>query len=168
MVGQTQSIFKTISLLMGAACLTGCLTPMGPSQVDQMTSCNHADMAKIKKNLVLAGYTIVHDDAETIQTDYKQVSGSGTRRNLQKISVVKLEDSLARFKVRVREDRIEPVKGSEERTSVVIGKNEKSTATAQSKTETTNYVPTSNEVDETYYEEHAAAYQNTKREVCGL
>jgi hypothetical protein len=124
-------------------------------------------MAKIKKNLVLAGYTIVQDDAETIQTDYKQVSGSGTRRDLQKINVVKIEDNLARFKVRVREDRIEPVKGSEERTSVVVGKNEKTAATAQSKTETTNYVPTSNEGDETYYQENAADYQNTRREVCG-
>ena len=113
---------KTLSLtVLGTAILvttaTGCLnlipglarTPMPDTQVADLTTCNTGDIATIKKNLVLAGYSVKNADGDTLETEFKQVDGYGTHKELEKITVVKVDGSKAKFRVRVREEGVQKV-----------------------------------------------------------
>jgi hypothetical protein len=160
---------KTFSLtVLGTAILvttaTGCLnlipglarTPMPETQVADLTTCNTGDMASIKKNLVLAGYSVKNADGDTLETEFKQVDGYGTQKELEKITVVKVDGAKAKFRVRVREEGMQKVE-----TGRVQDSQGRTVATDS------QLVGTQNETDEHYYNEARTQYEARKKNVCG-
>lgn len=147
-------------LALGA---TGCFglggfgrTPMPADQVGALTTCKGSDMASIKKNLMLSGYSIRSASDDAIETDFKQVSGYGTNKELQRVSIVKVDDKTARFHVRVKSEGVEKVE-----TGRVTTTSGKVVATDN------KLVHTENEEDEHYFNESRQLHEKTHREVCG-
>jgi len=142
---------------------TGCFglggfgrTPMPQQQVSELTTCKGADMTSIKKNLMLSGYAIRSASDETIETDYKQVSGYGTSKEMLRISIVKVDDKTARFHVRTKSEGVQKVETG------------RVTTTSGQVVATDNkLVHTENEQDEQYFNESRQLHEQTRREVCG-
>ncbi len=132
-------------------------TPLADAQVAQLTTCKTGDLAQIKKNLVLAGYSVTRADGDIVETDYKQVSqGYGSMKELEKISVVKVDDSTTKFKVKIRMDGKEKVETGE------IKDGNGRTIATNSRMENK-----SEESDEMYYEEARAQHEAKRKTVCG-
>lgn len=131
-------------------------TPMPANQVEELTVCKNADMAKIKKNLVLNGYSIRNETDELIETDFKQVDGRGTSKFSERISVVKVDDTKAKFNVRKKSEGVEKVETGQFKSS-----------NGQVLATDSQLVPTANEEDEQYYVEAKDQHEATRRKVCG-
>ena len=130
-------------------------TPMPDTQVADLTTCNSGDLASIKKNLVLAGYSVKSQDSDTLETEFKQVEGYSTQKELEKILVVK-DGSKAKFRVRVREEGVQKVE-----TGRVQDSQGRTVATDS------QLVGTQNETDEKYWNEGRQQYEARKKTVCG-
>jgi hypothetical protein len=157
-------LLAVFPLALLATTSTGCLnlipglarTPMPDDQVASLTTCNTGDLASIKKNLMLAGYSVKNADGDTLETEFKQVEGYGTSKELEKITVVKLDSSKAKFRVRVREEGVQKVE-----TGRVQDSQGRTVATDS------QLVGTQNETDEHYYKEAQPQYEKRKSTVCG-
>jgi hypothetical protein len=148
--------------------LTACVTPMGPGEIDDLTSCKGIGLPAIRKNLLLAGYDIQSQGEEDLTTGFKQVSGYGTSRGLQRITVVKIAENQFRFRVTLRSDSMQAIStGSttQKITTTTSGNSPKSTY--ENTNDQRQLVSTSNEGDQTYYVEHRGNYESTRHAVCG-
>jgi hypothetical protein len=134
----------------------GARTLMPETQVADLTTCTSGDLASIKKNLVLAGYSVKSQDNDMIETEFKQVDGYGTQKELEKIMVVK-DGQKAKFRVRVREEGVQKVE-----TGRVQDSQGRTVATDS------QLVSTQNEADEKYFNEARQQYEARKKNVCGL
>lgn len=158
------SLVRIASFLVLATSATGCMglmpgmsrTPMPATEVDALTVCKETDLAKIKKNLVLNGYAIRNASDDMIETDFKQVEGSGTSKFSERISVVKLDDGKAKFKVRVKHEGVEKVETGQMKSS-----------TGQVIATDSKLVSTENEEDEKYFAETRPNHEATHKSVCG-
>lgn len=130
--------------------------PLPANDVETLTVCKNADMAKIKKNLVLNGFTIRSQTDDVIETDFKQVDGRGTSKFSERISVVKVDEGKAKFKVRVKEQGMEKVETGQMKSS-----------TGQVLATDSKLVSTENEADQKYYADGKPEYEATRKSVCG-
>lgn len=131
-------------------------TPLPDAQISQLTTCKTGDLAKIKKNLVLAGYSVQRADGDLLETEYKQTDRLGDSKSFEKISVVRVDETTAKFKVKVRVDRREKVQTGEVKDS--MGRTVATGSTMEK---------TSDEDDTQYYEEARPQYEATRKMVCG-
>jgi hypothetical protein len=145
--------------------LGGCLHLLESSEVNRLTTCKNTDLKKIKKNLLLAGYEIKREDTESLTTDYKQVSGYGTDKSLQRITVVKLDDKDYKFNVRVKDKRVE--RNDQQYSNNNYGNKKKSGNTTNININMNQPIETENDYDQQYYKEHVGAYEQTHQQVCG-
>src|SRR5690606_33861384 len=146
------------------AVATACVTPMSASQIEDVTTCRNTTIAKIRKNLLLAGYEINEQTGEDVVTEWKQTGGYGKNKTLQRITVVKVDDGLFRFKVMKRSVSVE----REDQASFTTTKHNKN----RSKSETTGFsfgrdVERHSDYDQSYYTEYMGDYRSTQHEVCG-
>ncbi len=156
------SLLRRLLLVAGLFTFVGCVTPMAPSEIDSLTTCKNVPLEKIKKNLLLAGYGIEHATDSEIITDFKQGGG----RRWQRVTVIKMEDDLSKFKIRIRNESQESAPGGSSQTTVVSGSGKK--AKKQTYTTTENRTErVTNDVDQSYYQEYRAEYERTRAEVCG-
>lgn len=150
-------------VIMLAAAISACVHPMSAGEINELTTCpKGTTLAKVKKNLLLAGYGIQHEGDEEIITDYRQSGG----RSWSRITVIKMDDAV-RFKVRSRSESLESVPSS--RTSTTLGnsrdRNGKARDVIVTQEDRTERV--TNDRDLAYYIEHRAEHEGTKSEVCG-
>lgn len=153
--------FPLIVALMSL--LGACVHPMGAGEINELTTCKKGTtIAKVKKNLLLAGYGIQHASDEEIVTDYKQNGG----RNWSRITAIKMDDTV-KFKVRTRSESLESMPSSQTSTSFGNSNSRKNGRdnTIVTREERTERVQ--NDSDQAYYIEHRAQHENTKSEVCG-
>lgn len=143
-----------LALAMTAACRLP--APLPPEEVSNLTTCRTGDLGVIKKNLVLGGWSVERDDAETLETGFKQVGGVGTAAHYERIAVVRLDDHTSRFSVRVRSTDVESVETSR----VTDDKGNVVSSQGQA-------VPTTAEQDEHYYDTSRAEYAERRQKVCG-
>ena len=148
---------------VAAVALSGCSwmgafkrTPMQPQEVAQLTTCATGDMAQIKKNLLLAGYSVPRVDQETVETDFKQMGGAGHAKAFVRITAVRIDDTTTKFKVRVKLESLDSVKTGELKDG-----NGRTIATDSS------LVKNQNEEDEAYFVEGRNEYAQVRSEVCG-
>lgn len=150
--------------VMVFASTTGCFmfggspqTPMPTNEVTSLTTCKTGDLAVIKKNLMLAGYSIQNADDETVVTDFKQTAaGYGNGKEFLKITAVKVDDGTTKFKVRVKTESLDQVQTGEMKDG-----NGRTIATDST------LVQNQNEADEGYFVERKEQYTTTQKEVCG-
>ena len=149
---------------MSLILLTNCVTPMAPSEIDALTTCSKGtDIAKVKKNLLLAGYGIEHVTDEELITDYKQAHG----RAWQRITALKMDD-VVKFKVRVRKESYESVPGGSTTSVTSFSSGGKKSKKEERQVVTENRQErVTNDMDESYYVEYRPNYEKTKVEVCG-
>ena len=150
--------------LTASALLAGCLHLLESSEVSRLTTCSKTDLKAIKKNLLLAGYEIKRDDADSVTTDYKQTSGYGTEKTLRRITVVKLDETSFKFNVRVKSKRVENTGNNYSNNN--YGNNAKRSDT-NININMSQPIETENDYDQDYYKEHVGQYEQTKSEVCG-
>lgn len=141
--------------------LAGCVTPLGRSEIETLTTCKDTDIKKIRKNLLLAGYEIKSESDGDITTDFKQVQGWGQDRGLRRITVVKIDDKTFKFNVRIRNVRVEK---SNSGLTVGSGDAKKSN---NINIDLSQPIETTNDNDQSYYEEYRDDYRGTQQEVCG-
>ena len=110
-----KSLFAMAAL---AAILPGCMflggfgapkTPLPPAEVATLTTCKTGDLVAIKKNLVLNGYSLRIASDDTLETSYKQTEGGYGAKLSERISVVKIDPSTAKFHVRIRQEGMQKV-----------------------------------------------------------
>jgi hypothetical protein len=158
------NIVRTLVLGVFSVPMMGCFgmipgwtrTPMPPNQVEDLTTCKNTDLGKIKKNLMLNGYSIRDADQDAVETEFKQIAGYGNSKVSERISAIKVDDSTVKFRVRVREDSLNRVETGQLRSS-----------TGQVIATDSKLVHNENEQDEHYYAETIEQHQTTKRQVCG-
>lgn len=143
--------------------LTGCLHLLESSEVNRLTTCKNTDLKAIKKNLLLAGYEIKRDDADSLTTDYKQTSGYSQNRELRRVTIVKLDDKDFKFTIRLKSKRIET--GGNSYSNNNYGNSKKSDSTIN--INMNQAVETENDSDQAYYKEHMGEYEQMKLEICG-
>lgn len=152
-------------LLIGAVFfVTGCVTPMGAGEIQSLTTCRNTDMQAIRKNLLMSGYEIKSESATDLVTDFKQVGGYGRERALQRITVVKVDESTFRFNVRLRDVRVERDSG---RGMSVTNSDPKRQQSSTVTIDLSQPVEVTQDTDRSYYQEHADKYAQTQQEVCG-
>jgi hypothetical protein len=146
--------------------LTNCVTPMAPSEIDALTTCpKGTNLSKVKKNLLLSGYGIQHATDDELITDYKQSGG----RQWQRVTALKMDDDLVKFKVRIRRESYESVPTTST-TSVTSfsGSGKKSRRSDEQITTTENRAErVQNDADLAYYVEYRKDYEQNKSEICG-
>ncbi|NOU33526.1 MAG: hypothetical protein HOO96_36990 [Polyangiaceae bacterium] len=142
---------------------TGCMglfgparTPMPANEVAALTTCKTGDLSKIKKNLVLAGYGVTRSDGDIIETDFKQVTKFGSTKELEKISVVRVDENTTKFKVKVRVESKEEVESAK-----VKDGSGRTVATG------TRLENTTDESETQYYQEGRPQYEEARKAVCG-
>jgi hypothetical protein len=145
--------------VMSLFVLSSCLHLMAPSEVEEVTTCKDTDLKAIRKNLLLNGFKVTGETAEDLQTDYKQMSGYSGDKESASVTVVKIDDKTFKFRVRVKEDRLETRDGNS--MGLSTGK-DKGMYFQQRET-----VATSNESDQVYYVEHRARHEALRAQVCG-
>ena len=158
------SLFRFAFAASIAVTTTGCFglipgmgrTPMPANDVEALTVCKNADMAKIKKNLVLNGYAIRSASDDVIETDFKQTEGRGTSKFSERISVVKVDEGKAKFKIRLKSEGVEKVETGQVRSS-----------NGQVLATDSKLLQTANEEDEQYYTETKPQHEATHKNVCG-
>jgi len=150
-------------LVLMAGLLNACLTPMGPADIDALTTCPNTDLALARRNLLLNGYGIASSSDEDLVTDFKEVASRGSGRTLQRITVLKTERQTLKFRVRIRVEDVQPYPSSSVATSVTIG-NERHMMESQ---RFYSVFPLVHELDQGYYVQHRADYAATRREICG-
>ncbi len=131
-------------------------TPMAEADVTAVTTCKTGDLSTIKKNLMLAGYSIDNVDDESLETGFKQTAGGGGGKEFLKIIAVKVDDETTKFKVRVRTESLDKMQTGEMKDS--MGRTIATDSTV---------VENNNEVDQAYYVEAKDQYAITQKEVCG-
>lgn len=133
-------------------------TPMAEADVTAVTTCKTGDLSTIKKNLMLAGYSIDNIDDESLETGFKQTAaaGYGGGKEFLKIIAVKVDDETTKFKVRVRTESLDKMQTGEMKDS--MGRTIATDSTV---------VENNNEVDQAYYVEAKDQYAMTQKEVCG-
>lgn len=131
-------------------------TPLPPQQVEQLTTCRTGDLSAIKKNLVLAGWSIAKEDGDLLETDFKQTDSYRTASIAERIAVVRLDDARARFVVRLRYDGHDRVTTGE-----VQDERGKTVATSS------QVVDTRSDSDETYDDSGLDVYAARRQKVCG-
>ena len=147
-----------------ALAAAACVTPMSASQIEEVTTCRDTTIAKIRKNLLLAGYEIEEQTGEDIVTEWKQTGGYGKNKDLQRVTVVKLDEGRFRFKVMKRSVSVE----KENQASFTTTKQNKK----RNKAESTQIsfgrdVERHSDYDQSYYQEYLNGYRSTQAEVCG-
>ncbi len=144
---------------------TGCMgmfaamnprTPLQTAELDAVTTCKNSSIGKIKKNLMLAGYSIRSESPDTLETEFKQVEGYGTSTASERIMVVKVDDASIKFRVRVKSEGMQKVE-----TGRVT------TTSGQTVATDSQLVHTQNEADEEYYKESMVQHQKEQSMVCG-
>lgn len=139
-----------------------CVHPMGQSDIEQLTTCKNTDLKAIRKNLLLAGYKVTNQSDDDIQTDFKQVSGYSSSKQLIALTVVKIDDKNFKFRVRRRAESTSSVPTNETSISNGSGQNNQKVSITQ-----TQLVHNSDEFDQSYYIENRGEYEQTHLEVCG-
>lgn len=154
------SRWVALTCLMTSSCFMwagAARTPMPETEVKSLTTCKTGDLAAIKKNLMLAGYSIRSADDETIETDFKQTAaGYGRGKEFLKITAVKVDDETTKFRVRVRTESLDQVTTGEVKDSA--GRTVATDSTL---------VENKNESDEGYFVERKDEYNSTHKDVCG-
>ncbi len=134
-------------------------TPMAQTDVDKLTTCSHGDMEKIRKNLLLAGYSVRSSTHETIETEFKQIDSTNPYsrgKSLVRVSVVKVDGKTAKFHVRTRSeslDKIETGQAKDYRGNVIATDSQ--------------LVRNTDEGDMKFYNEQRTSHEGTHHEVCG-
>lgn len=158
----------SLAICLMAASSTGCAgllaifqppkpaEPLATAEVEAVTTCKGSNIAKIKKNLMLAGYSIRNESADTLETEFKQVDGAGTQASSERIMVVKVDDQNIRFRVRVKSEGMAKVE-----TGRVTTTSGRTVATDS------QLVHTQNETDEKYFKDTLPLHQKTQKDVCG-
>ena len=169
--------------------LVSCSTPItDPTMLNELTTCRHGSLEKVKKNLMLMGYEIAESDDQMIVTNFKQ---EGTKLDQSKIysmvNVIKVSDNQIKFKVRER--RLYETQEADKGVVISAGsyKNRGSTNTFDcsgvygygscydnsskvGKLEATSYktVTKTDDYDRKYYQKREAIYRDFKNQVCGM
>ena len=145
--------------VLATAVLGACAHPLPQADVDALTTCHDADLKKIRQSLLLNGFEVQSQSPTDLVTDWKQVDGYGTNRMFQRITVVQLDPSTYRFKVRLKQTYVE-LDGNRFRTrdhdhhrTTIIDMRQP--------------VEITDDVDPTYDDAHRDAYEETRRQVCG-
>lgn len=151
--------------LAATSCVT--YTPMSPSEVEQLTTCQ-ASLDQVRRNLLLAGYGLDHVTDEEIITDFKQTHG----RTWQRITVVKDSEDQVRFRIRKRTESIRELPSETHTTTMTSttsrGNLEEMTeAQRQLRSATVRSETVYNDRDISYYQESRGDHARTKYEVCG-
>lgn len=144
--------------------VAACVTPMSVSEIEDVTTCRDTTLNQIRKNLLLAGYEIEEQTGEDLVTDWKQTGGYNKSKYLQRLTVVKLDKGLFRFKVMKR--------------SVTVDRENQATLTTTTRNKKKNEservgiafgrdVERYSDYDQSYYQERQADYRQTQVEVCG-
>ncbi len=152
--------FKRIILLLLLLLLNSCalfLTPISKQKVEQLTTCNNS-FSKIRKNLLLQGYTITHETSEDLSTDYlrddfevKGLLGNTIQSYDKKITLIKIDESTTRFVVKIRVTKYGTDSG--------IGG-------GQIRTGNLNQAINQKEILPQYLEENLSWHQKVKNEIC--
>jgi len=154
-LGAFLALSTTGCFMFGAG--MGASTPMADADVAAVTTCKTGDLTAIKKNLMLAGYSIDNIDGETLETGFKQTSAAyGGGKEFVKIIAVKVDDETTKFKVRVRTQSLDKMETGEMKDS--MGRTIATDSTV---------VENKNESDQAYYVEAKDQYTATHKEVCG-
>jgi hypothetical protein len=173
------NLFSTTAVLglfalpsLGCFMLGPVRTPIQGQQVEQLTTCKNTDLGKIRKNLMLNGFSIRDATDDTIETEYKQVD-DGLRapslaggpfarvegpvsKTSKRVTVIKLDDTTVKFRVRVREDSLRKVETGRVTSS-----------TGQVIATDSSLVHDENEQDEHYFTETIPQHEETRRQICG-
>jgi hypothetical protein len=167
-LGATDMNILTKSVILVGAVFSslgvaGCLfmmpkpaNPLPMQEVDALTTCKDTDLATIKKNLLLNGYTLESQDGESLVTQFKQVEGGGTEKGFERFNVVKVDERTLKFRVRVRNQSVQRVQTGEARDyrGRVVATD-------------SQLVGTDNEADQAYVDTDRLLYANQHRAVCG-
>ncbi len=142
--------------------VTGCTLPkpLSPQEVENLTTCATGDLDVIKKNLLLAGWSIEREDADALQTDFKPIDGyrgvSYASNSSERIAVVRLNDHASRFVVRQRAEGYETVTTGERKDS-----------RGRTVSTSSQVVDTKSESEEAYYDTDRARYLERRQKICG-
>jgi hypothetical protein len=159
---------KSIAVLsVWAAALTGCVTPMQPQEIEDLTTCRGKTIADIRKNLLLAGYEVQSEGTDYLSTGFRQISGYGASREMQRINVIEASKGTFRFRVVSRRDGVESVPTGSTTQTIVVGRDGGQNQQVQNRVEQHQLVQTSNESDLAYYVEYRGNYEATHSMVCG-
>ena len=154
--------YLVVALLAGF--VAACVTPMTMSQVEDVTTCKQTTLKKIRKNLLLAGYEIEEQTSEDLVTEWKQTGGYEKNRSLDRITVVKVDDSTFRFKVMQRSVRVDRENIA---TVSTTSKSKKRRDSATTGISFGRDVDRTNDSEQRYYQEYETTYRQKQYEVCG-
>ncbi len=130
--------------------------PLAASEVSKLTVCSHGDLDKVRKSLMLAGYSIRSSTTDSIETEFKQTDGYGGHKTSERINVVRIDGNTIKFNVRTRSDSLDKVE-----TGRVTAANGRVVATDH------QLVQNSNESDMNYLQETRVQHEATQKAVCG-
>ncbi len=159
-----KAAFKIAVMIFVTGCIT--YTPMNFRDIEEVTTCKGKSIADIRKNLLLAGFSIKAQGDDFISTDFKQTGGYATDKELTRINVVKISDDQVKFKVVNRSDSLQSVPKYSTTTQTQTS-SKVAPKTIESTTQESQFITTSDEGDQTYYVELKGRYLQTKQEVCG-
>jgi hypothetical protein len=79
---------------------------MEPAEIEEVTTCRGTDLATIRKNLLLDGFTVEKEFPTDLVTDFKQSAYWNGDRRYIRVTVVETGEKTFKLKVRTRTIRI--------------------------------------------------------------
>ncbi len=145
--------------------LASCVTPMSPSDVDEVTTCKGTTLADIRKNLLLEGFKIEQETSSDLITDFKQTDIWHNDRQFLRITAVEVGEKTFKLKVRRKSLRIHR---GDHYDMGMHGHDRRSRASSTIVLDFSRPIEVEDEDDQAYYQEHFDRHMQLRKQICGM
>ena len=145
--------------------LASCVTPMSPSDVEEVTTCKGTTLSNIRKNLLLDGFTIEQETTTDLVSDFKQTDIWHNDRQFLRITAVEVGEKT--FKLKVRRKSLRVHRGDHYGMGM-SGHDRSSRASSTIVLDFSRPIEVEDEDDQVYYQEHYDRHMQLKNQICGV